>query len=120
VVVGTPCRSSNARGMSAVVMVGPCAVAIAVGWSRSIRRHWPANRSPSARVTRGLSQCVDVLMQVAVVVDVVATDKPNARRRFDDREQVIKVLVAVDRAPRVDDDWLASADHIKFVWTLSG
>jgi hypothetical protein len=25
----------------------------------------------------------------------------------------------VDRAPRVDDDWLASADHIEFVRTLS-
>ena len=60
-VVGTPCSSSNARGVSAVVMVGPCAVAIAVGWSRSMRRHWPANRSPSARVTHGLSQCWNVL-----------------------------------------------------------
>ena len=51
-------------------------------------------------------------MQVAVVVDVVVADKhPTHVVGFDDREQVVEVLVAVDRAPRVDDDWLASADH---------
>lgn len=63
---------------------------------------------------------VDDLMQVAVVVDVVADKHPMHVVGFDDREQVVEVLVSVDRAPRVDDDWLASADHIEFMWALSG